>query len=61
LVKKYYYLINFYCVLILKRIEDDLKSELKGKFEKATLALLEPVNEYESRVIKEAMSVISFL
>ena len=41
----------------MKRLEDDLKSELGGKFEEAVLALIEQSDEYEAKMLKKAIKV----
>ena len=38
-----------------RTLEEDVKKELSGNFEKAVLALLEPVDEYEARQLRNAV------
>jgi len=40
---------------LLKTLEEDLKSELKGDFLEAVLGLLTPLAEYEASILKDAM------
>ena len=46
-----------YFTLYGKKLEEDLKSELSGNFEKSVLALLDQVDEYEAKCLREAMKV----
>ena len=38
-----------------RTLEEDVKKELSGNFEKAVLALLEPVDEYEAHHLRNAI------
>lgn len=45
-----------YMTLYGKSLVDDIKSEIKGNFELGVLALLEPVDEYEAKILHEAIN-----
>jgi hypothetical protein len=46
-----------YFTLYGKTLEEDLKSELSGNFEKGVLALIEQVDDYEARCLRLSMKV----
>ena len=41
-----------------KKLEEDVKKEISGNFEKGVLALLEPTDEYEAKELRNAISGI---
>lgn len=41
-------------------MEEDIKSEISGKFLDGVLALLEPLDEYEAKLVKNAIKVLFF-
>ena len=40
---------------IIKKLEDDIKSEISGHFLDGVLALLEPFDEYEAKCMRKAI------
>ena len=44
-----------YLTMYGKTLEEDVKKEISGNFEKGVLALLEPVDEYEARHLRNAI------
>ena len=42
-------------IKIIKKLEDVIKSNLKGRFQKVVLSLMEPTLEYEVHCLKEAL------
>jgi hypothetical protein len=47
-----------YLTLYGKRLEEDIKSEIKGDFLNGVLALLEPTDEYEARNLRDGIKGI---
>jgi hypothetical protein len=41
-------------------LEEDLKTEISGKFLDGVLALFEPTDEFEARCLKDAIEVLNF-